>query len=183
MLRPLPVLAVLVFAACTKERQVVSIDGVTVTVPGDFVPIAEETGIITALGEWVLHGACREAARRPSLGRVAVNVSPIQLADPNFPELVESHLKRWGLQILQRASQEGAITLYLLPDGIDIRNELPNITQPALLIHGGKDDIIPQASSEGLLAALPNGRLIILHDAGHVPTVTRPKESTKLDLV
>lgn len=99
-----------------------------------------------------------------------------RFVDACVPEPDSDHLKRWGLQILQRASQEGAIALYLLPDGIDIRNELPNITQPALLIHGGKDDIIPQASSEGLLAALPNGRLIILHDAGHVPTVTRPKE-------
>ncbi len=42
MLRPLPVLALLVLVSCTKERQLVSIDGVSVTVPGDFIPMDEE---------------------------------------------------------------------------------------------------------------------------------------------
>ncbi|KMO36005.1 hypothetical protein VQ02_16240 [Methylobacterium variabile] len=46
--------------------------------PAAFVPIAEETGMIVPLGEWVLRQACREAARWPKAVRVSVNLSPVQ---------------------------------------------------------------------------------------------------------
>ncbi|TGD96127.1 putative bifunctional diguanylate cyclase/phosphodiesterase [Methylobacterium nonmethylotrophicum] len=46
--------------------------------PAAFVPIAEETGLIVPLGEWVLRQACREAARWPHAVRVSVNLSPVQ---------------------------------------------------------------------------------------------------------
>jgi EAL domain-containing protein (putative c-di-GMP-specific phosphodiesterase class I) len=46
--------------------------------PADFIPIAEETGLINQLGEWVLTTACREAATWPDDIRLAVNVSPVQ---------------------------------------------------------------------------------------------------------
>jgi diguanylate cyclase (GGDEF)-like protein len=46
--------------------------------PSDFIPLAEETGQIEALGHWVLHSACREAARWPAALSVAVNLSPAQ---------------------------------------------------------------------------------------------------------
>jgi diguanylate cyclase (GGDEF)-like protein/PAS domain S-box-containing protein len=46
--------------------------------PADFVPIAEDTGLINQLGEWVLTTACKEAATWPDPLRLAVNVSPVQ---------------------------------------------------------------------------------------------------------
>ncbi len=46
--------------------------------PADFVPLAEETGLIVPIGEWVLREACREAARWPDNVLIAVNVSPVQ---------------------------------------------------------------------------------------------------------
>jgi len=46
--------------------------------PGVFIPLAEETGQIEALGRWVLHRACREAATWPATVSVAVNLSPVQ---------------------------------------------------------------------------------------------------------
>src|SRR5215468_9517436 len=46
--------------------------------PAEFVPIAEETGLINQLGEWVLATACKEAANWPENVRLAVNVSPVQ---------------------------------------------------------------------------------------------------------
>ncbi len=51
--------------------------------PAEFIPIAEDTGLIVQLGEWVLEEACRTAVAFPDL-RVAVNVSARQLRDPNF---------------------------------------------------------------------------------------------------
>ncbi|MGY8704165.1 EAL domain-containing protein [Bradyrhizobium sp. 18BD] len=47
--------------------------------PAEFIPIAEDTGLINELGDWVLRTACNEAATWPAHVRVAVNVSPVQL--------------------------------------------------------------------------------------------------------
>ena len=65
--------------------------------PAEFIPIAEETGMIETIGEWVLRTACREAASWPSHVRVAVNVSPIQFANPALPTIVTSALANSGL--------------------------------------------------------------------------------------
>ena len=46
--------------------------------PADFIPVAEETGLIEEIGQWVLRTACAEAATWPAHVRIAVNVSPIQ---------------------------------------------------------------------------------------------------------
>ena len=46
--------------------------------PAEFIPVAEETGLIVAIGEWVLREACKEAARWPDPIKVAVNLSPVQ---------------------------------------------------------------------------------------------------------
>ncbi len=65
--------------------------------PGVFVPLAEETGLIIALGDWVLREACREAATwAPSL-KVAVNLSPRQFQKPDLPETVLAVLAQTGL--------------------------------------------------------------------------------------
>jgi diguanylate cyclase (GGDEF)-like protein/PAS domain S-box-containing protein len=60
--------------------------------PALFIPIAEEAGLIAALGEWALRQACEEAASWDSTARVAVNVSPIQFAHSGLPALVASAL-------------------------------------------------------------------------------------------
>ena len=65
--------------------------------PADFIPVAEESGLISAIGEWVLRTACDTAAGWPGSVRVAVNVSPIQFASPAFPALVANALARSGL--------------------------------------------------------------------------------------
>ena len=60
--------------------------------PTVFVPLAEESGLILQLGEWVLRTACHEAAAWPENIRVAVNLSPIQFTEPNLPQIVISAL-------------------------------------------------------------------------------------------
>lgn len=52
--------------------------------PSSFIPVAEASGLITRLGEWVLEEACREAASWPSHIKVAVNVSPAQFRSKTF---------------------------------------------------------------------------------------------------
>ncbi|WP_256326070.1 bifunctional diguanylate cyclase/phosphodiesterase [Sphingomonas sp. NFR15] len=65
--------------------------------PAEFVPVAEDCGLIEAIGEWVLRTACIEAATWPDDIRVAVNVSPIQFANPALPTIVTSALARSGI--------------------------------------------------------------------------------------
>ncbi len=65
--------------------------------PGEFIPIAEEVGLIVGIGEWVLARACREAARWPQAVSVAVNVSPAQFRTLRLVEVVAEALSRAGL--------------------------------------------------------------------------------------
>ncbi|MBZ0164115.1 MAG: EAL domain-containing protein [Notoacmeibacter sp.] len=60
--------------------------------PGEFITIAEETGLIGEIGEWVLKQACKEAARWPDDIKIAVNVSPVQFRPGNLAQLVQDTL-------------------------------------------------------------------------------------------
>jgi diguanylate cyclase (GGDEF)-like protein len=87
--------------------------------PADFIPVAEETGLIVGLGEWVLHTACRDALDWPDELRVAVNLSPVQVRDPKLAEMVaavlrDTGLPGWRLELEVTESvllQDGATTL------------------------------------------------------------------------
>jgi diguanylate cyclase (GGDEF)-like protein len=65
--------------------------------PADFIPLAEQTGLIIAIGEWVLRTACAEAAPWPDHVRVAVNLSVIQTKNKNLVALVTEVLAETGL--------------------------------------------------------------------------------------
>ena len=65
--------------------------------PGEFIPVAEDCGFVEAIGEWVLRTACAEASRWPETVRVAVNVSPIQFANPALPAVVTNALAKSGI--------------------------------------------------------------------------------------
>ncbi len=65
--------------------------------PSTFIPLAEESGIITALGEWVLREACREAASWPQPLNIAINLSPVQFQHGDLPQLVHEVLLETGL--------------------------------------------------------------------------------------
>jgi EAL domain-containing protein (putative c-di-GMP-specific phosphodiesterase class I) len=69
--------------------------------PSTFIPVAEASGLIRPLGEWVLRTACRQAARWRTEGlrlKVAVNVSAAQLRDPGLPGVVRGALGEAGLE-------------------------------------------------------------------------------------
>jgi diguanylate cyclase (GGDEF)-like protein len=65
--------------------------------PATFIPVAEESGLIMQIGEWVLREACREAASWPHPLRIAVNLSPIQFRHGDLAGLVHSMLLETGL--------------------------------------------------------------------------------------
>jgi EAL domain-containing protein (putative c-di-GMP-specific phosphodiesterase class I) len=65
--------------------------------PAEFVPLAEETGLIVALGEWVLTEACREAVSWTRPYKIAVNLSASQFKQPNLVRMIHQVLLRTGL--------------------------------------------------------------------------------------
>ena len=69
--------------------------------PADFIPVAEDIGLIVALGEWVLRQACTEAAKWPDDVKVAVNLSPVQFRSRNLVQVVISALAHSGLSPLR----------------------------------------------------------------------------------
>ncbi len=65
--------------------------------PADFIPLAEQTGLIEKLGAWVLQGACRTIADWPGEPSLAVNLSPVQVRNPQIVATVQEALRCSGL--------------------------------------------------------------------------------------
>ena len=66
--------------------------------PDKFVGIAEDSGLITQIGEWALRTACRDLAQWPEDVRCAVNVSPLQFANKELPTVVTSAIAQAGIR-------------------------------------------------------------------------------------
>ncbi|NVK23572.1 MAG: EAL domain-containing protein [Gammaproteobacteria bacterium] len=70
--------------------------------PNEFIPVAENTGMIIEIGQWVLETACDQAAKWQNLGhnnfRIAVNLSPVQFSQPNVVQNVKHVLEKTGLK-------------------------------------------------------------------------------------
>ena len=93
-----------------KTRRVVAVEALLrwthpergLVPPLDFITLAEQTGLIVPIGEWVLRTACADAARWQHAGHaldVAVNVSPMQFRDPRLVQTVQETLAQTGLAI------------------------------------------------------------------------------------
>jgi diguanylate cyclase (GGDEF)-like protein len=65
--------------------------------PGTFIPLAEESGLIIPMGEWILREACREAASWPRPLQIAINLSPVQFQHGDLANLVHGVLLETGL--------------------------------------------------------------------------------------
>jgi diguanylate cyclase (GGDEF)-like protein len=81
--------------------------------PGRFIPMAEETGLIAGIGQWVLRQACMEAARWPAHTRIAVNISPVQFDRSDIVDVVASALRESRLDPgrLELEITEGVVIL------------------------------------------------------------------------
>ena len=65
--------------------------------PNTFIPLAEESGLIVEMGEWIMREACREAASWPKPLQIAINLSPVQFHHGDLPGLVHAVLLETGL--------------------------------------------------------------------------------------
>lgn len=95
--------------------------------PADFIPLAEDTGLIVPIGSWVLHQACRQARQWLDDGiniqTMAVNLSPIQFAQQDIVKLVASALNLTGLppERLELEITEGALMAHTEQAGHTLR--------------------------------------------------------------
>jgi diguanylate cyclase (GGDEF)-like protein len=92
-----------------KTLQVVGVEallrwdrpGHGLVMPDTFIPLAEETGVIDAIGEWVIYSACRQMKhwqeRGAQLTRMAINISPVQISHGNLVAVIEAALNATGL--------------------------------------------------------------------------------------
>ena len=82
--------------------------------------------------------------------------------------------REWALRIVMRSNPQDAAQLLECMGEVDLVPRLREIAVPTLLIHGRQDVIRPMADSEFMHRNIPGSRLVLLEDAGHVPTITRP---------
>jgi len=93
--------------------------------PGEFIPVAEETGMIMQIGEWIFREACEQGARwlkqGYQLNKISVNLSPRQLKDEKISKLIESILKETGMPAEKLCIELTESALILDPQVADAR--------------------------------------------------------------
>ncbi|NRP21915.1 putative signaling protein [Ensifer adhaerens] len=139
--------------------------------PAEFIPIAEETGLIGSLGEWVLREACAEAAAWPPGISVAVNLSPLQFRHQNLARTVSTVLNNSDLDAsrLQLEITESV----LLDESEDNLQLLKEIRQLGVKI--AIDDFGTGYSSLGYLRTFPFDKIKV--DRSFVADLPDGKES------
>lgn len=94
--------------------------------------------------------------------------------DACVPEPDSEHLRRWGRQILLRADPEAAARMLEVHYEAEIAPNLASVTVPTLVVHGRQDVIVPVSVADYVAREIPRATKVIIPDAGHVPSVTRP---------
>jgi diguanylate cyclase (GGDEF)-like protein/PAS domain S-box-containing protein len=125
--------------------------------PAVFIPIAEETGAILGIGEWVLREACKQAASWPKPLTIAVNVSAVQIYNDNFVQLVHEVLLETGLA-------PGRLELEITETALvrDLNRALTTLRRiKALGVHIAMDDFGTGYSSLSNLRAFPFDKIKI----------------------
>ncbi len=127
--------------------------------PAVFIPLAEETGLIVSIGEWVMHTACRQAReweQRYGLRlRLGVNLSAVQLMEPQLLEMVTRALRETGLDptLLEMEITE-SISIKTAPNLVENLNALHRLG-----CHVAIDDFGTGAASLDYLRRLPADRI------------------------
>ncbi len=140
--------------------------------PIDFIPLAEETGLIVPLGEWVLRKACAEAAQWSRPLSIAVNLSPLQLNQPNLPALVHQILIESGLSPARLELEVTESALFK-----DYQRALDNLRRlKALGVRIAMDDFGTGFSSLSTLQSFPFDKIKV--DKSFVENIHRDARAT-----
>jgi predicted signal transduction protein with EAL and GGDEF domain len=142
--------------------------------PGDFIPLAEETGLIVPIGEWVLRTACAEAAKWPAHLKIAVNLSPAQFRSKDLVRVIISALAGSGIapQRLELEVTETAI----MHDSEAVFAALGQLHELGVRI--ALDDFGTGYSSLSFLQKFPFDKIKI--DRSFVSELTSPKKESRV---
>ena len=142
--------------------------------PSTFIPLAEESGVIIPISEWVLREACREAASWAKPLQIAVNLSPVQFQHGDLPSLVHSILLETGLSP-QRLELE--ITESVLIN--DLNRAVAMLRRLKMLgVHIAMDDFGTGYSSLSYLQAFPFDKIKI--DRSFISNLERNPQSVTI---
>lgn len=139
--------------------------------PAKFVPIAEDAGLIPVIGEWALRTACHDMAKWPPEVRVAVNVSPLQFANPALPAIVTSALAASGVAA-SRLELEITESVFL---GDDAKTQGMFKALKRVGVRLALDDFGTGYSSLGYLRSFPFDKIKV--DRGFISDLPNGKES------
>ncbi|WP_223392592.1 EAL domain-containing protein [Caulobacter segnis] len=140
--------------------------------PLEFIPVAEENGLIGALGDWVLRRACADAVSWERPLRIAVNLSPIQLHNPALPSLVHEVLITSGLSPSRLELEITESALFK-----DYQRALDNLRRlKALGVRIAMDDFGTGFSSLSTLQSFPFDKIKI--DKSFVENIHRHDRAT-----
>ncbi len=142
--------------------------------PAEFIPVAEENGLIVDIGSWVLKTACAEAASWDKKYSVAVNLSPLQFRHGDLPELVHETLFATGLSPdrLELEITEGVLV-------VDFARALGILRRiKALGVRIAMDDFGTGYSSLSYLQAFPFDKLKV--DRSFVANLTKDKHAREI---
>ncbi len=140
--------------------------------PLDFIPVAEENGLIGQLGEWVLRRACADAVTWERPLRIAVNLSPLQLNQPDLPKLVHEILVQTGLSPRRLELEITESALFK-----DYQRALDNLRRlKALGVRIAMDDFGTGFSSLSTLQSFPFDKIKI--DKSFVENIHRDDRAT-----
>jgi pimeloyl-ACP methyl ester carboxylesterase len=100
-----------------------------------------------------------------------------RFVDACIPGSSREHLRHWGRQILLRAEPEAAARM--MEAFLEVAPNLAQVDVPTLVVHGSNDLIIPIEAAKALASGISGAELVVIDDAGHVPTITRPSSSAR----
>jgi diguanylate cyclase (GGDEF)-like protein/PAS domain S-box-containing protein len=142
--------------------------------PGSFIPLAEDSGLIVTLGEWILREACREAASWPKPLHIAINLSPVQFRHGDLVALVHSVLLETGLSPsrIEFEITEGVL-IGDFSRAVSILRQLK-----ALGVRIAMDDFGTGYSSLSYLQAFPFDKIKI--DQGFISNLERNQQSATI---
>jgi diguanylate cyclase (GGDEF)-like protein len=125
--------------------------------PGEFIPVAEERGLITAIDRWMLQRACRDAMAWPDHIRVAVNLSPIEFRGGDLVAMITDALARSGLAPARLELEiTESVLLQKSERNISILHQIKNLGVAIVL-----DDFGTGYSSLGYLRLFPFDKIKI----------------------
>ncbi len=145
--------------------------------PDQFIPLAEQTGLIVQIGEWAMVRACRDAMLMPKNIKVAVNLSPVQFAKSNLVEAAIFALVDFQLppERLELEVTEGALPQET-EQNLEILRQLKNLGVSIAL-----DDFGVGYSSLGYLTSFPFGKVKI--DRSFVKRLEKPESKAVISSI